>query len=71
MLLTISANDFFVAFISLEVQSLGLFIFLSFRKNSSMAIEAAIKYFMFTAFSGGILVFGVSLLFSEFGTTNF
>lgn len=71
MLLTISANDFFVAFISLEVQSLGLFIFLSFRKNSSMAIEAAIKYFMFMAFSGGILVFGISLLFAEFGSTHF
>lgn len=71
MLLTIAANDFFVAFISLEVQSLGLFIFLSFRKNSSMAIEAAIKYFMFTAFSSGVFVFGVSLLFCEFGTTHF
>lgn len=71
MLLIISSNDLMMAFLSLELQSLTLYMFLAIRRYSNLSMEAAIKYFIYSAFASAAFVYGISLLYSLFGTTNF
>jgi len=71
MLLIISCNDLFLAFLSLELQAITLYVFLGLKKFSNLAMESAIKFFIYSAFSSVCFIFGVSLLYATTGTTSF
>jgi len=71
MFLLVSANDFITVYLALELQSFCLYILSSLKRYSNLSIEAALKYFILGSFASGILLFGVSLLYGYFGTTNF
>jgi len=71
MFILVSANDFIVLYLSLELQSFCLYILASIKRYSNLSIEAALKYFILGSFSSGIFLFGISLLYGFFGTTNF
>jgi len=71
MFLLVSANDFISLYLALELQSFCLYILASLKRYSNLSIEAALKYFILGSFSSGIFLFGISLLYGFFGTTNF
>jgi NADH:ubiquinone oxidoreductase subunit 2 (subunit N) len=71
MFLLVASADFFVFYLLLELVSFCFYILASLKRYSNLAIEAALKYFILGSFSSAILLFGVSLLYGFFGTTNF
>lgn len=59
----IFSNNFFVLYMGIEVQSLGLYILVGSKKYSNLSIEAALKYFIIGSFASGVLLLGVSLIY--------
>lgn len=71
MFFLLSSNDFLSLYITIEFQSLALYVLASFKQNSLFSIEAGLKYFILGTFSSGLLLFGASLLYGFTGTLNF
>nr|BDN85833.1 NADH dehydrogenase subunit 2 [Microheliella maris] len=71
ILLLVSSYDFIALYLAIELQSLCLYVLAAFKKNSEFSTEAGLKYFVLGAFSSGLLLFGISLLYGFTGTTNF
>jgi NADH:ubiquinone oxidoreductase subunit 2 (subunit N) len=70
MFLLISANDLFIIYIAVELQSIALYILTSLKRYSNISVEAGLKYFIYGSFASGMLLYGISLVYSSFGTTN-
>lgn len=66
----VSASDFLMILISIELVSVSSFVLTGFLQDDRRASEAAIKYFMVGAFSAGLMVFGMSLLYGITGSTS-
>ncbi|MGA1678003.1 MAG: NADH-quinone oxidoreductase subunit N, partial [Candidatus Nanopelagicales bacterium] len=72
MLLFVSANDFLVLFVGLEVMSLPLYLLAAMaRRKRLLSQEAALKYFLLGAFASAILLFGIALTYAYTGELNF
>lgn len=71
MFFLISANNLFVLYLALELQSLALYILCSINRYSNLSIEAGLKYFIFGSFSSCILLFGISLIYGFTGTLDY
>lgn len=71
MIFLISAADFITMYLAIELQSLCFYVMAAFKRNSEFATEAGLKYFLLGAFSSGILLLGISLLYGFTGITNF
>lgn len=71
MFLLLSSGDFLSLYITIEFQSLALYVLASFKQNSLFSIEAGLKYFILGTFSSGLLLFGSSLIYGFTGTLNF
>jgi NADH-quinone oxidoreductase subunit N len=69
MMFTASAADLVLLFVAVELASISTFALAAFRKNRT-GTEAAMKYFVIGAFSSGLIVFGMSLLYGLTGSTN-
>ena len=70
-LLLISCYDLFSTYLILELQALCFYILAGIKRNSTFSTEAALKYFITGSFFSCIFLFGVLLIYGEFGTTNF
>ena len=72
MLLLVGATDLVSIYFSLELMALCIYILVAYFRTEERSIEAGVKYFLLGAFSSGILLFGISLLFAAGGgvTTN-
>lgn len=70
MLILISTVDLFIAFISIEVQTITLYIMIGLKRYSNLSMEAAQKFFFFAAFSSCCFGLGLSLFYAIAGTTN-
>jgi NADH-quinone oxidoreductase subunit N len=68
--LTGSANELVTLFVSLELVSIPTYVLLYLPRNDIPAQEAAMKYFLLSVFSSGLLLFGFSYLYGISGTTN-
>ena len=71
MLVMISSNDLMVFYIGLELQSLALYVLASFNRNQLKSSESGLKYFVLSALSSGLLLYGCSLIYGFSGSTNF
>ncbi len=71
MMFMVSANDLLSLFLSMELQSLALYILVSFSKEEHNSSEAGLKYFVIGSLATCIFLFGASLIYGYFGTTNF
>ena len=67
----IRASDFLTLFIGLELLSLGVYSLVAFRRTSSRATEAALKYFLLGSFAAALLLFGSALVYAATGSTAF
>ena len=71
MMVMISSNDLIVFYIGLELQSLSLYVLTAFNRDQIKSSEAGLKYFVLSALSSGLLLYGCSLIYGFSGTTNF
>ena len=71
MLVMISSYDLIVFYIGLELQSLSLYVLAAFNQNQTKSSEAGLKYFVLSALSSGLLLYGCSLIYGFSGSTNF
>ena len=71
MMVMISSNDLIVFYIGLELQSLSLYVLASFNRDNLLSSESGIKYFVLSALSSGLLLYGCSLMYGFSNSTNF
>jgi NADH-quinone oxidoreductase subunit N len=62
--------DLILLYISLELMALTFYVLVAFTKREKRSNEAAMKYFLLGAFSSGILLYGMSLIYGIAGSTN-
>ncbi len=62
--------DLITLYISLELMALTFYILVAFTKREKRSNEAGMKYFLLGAFSSGILLYGMSLIYGLTGSTN-
>src|SRR5215813_7105088 len=70
MMVMAGGIDLISIFIGLETMAVSFYILAGFIKPSQRSNEAAVKYFLLGAFSLGILLYGMSLMYGLSGTTN-
>jgi NADH-quinone oxidoreductase subunit N len=70
MMFMAGGTDLITLFIGLETMAISFYILTGYIKPSRRSNEAAVKYFLLGAFSLGILLYGMSLLYGLSGTTN-
>ena len=71
MMIMISSNDLIVFYMGLELQSLALYVLATFNRDQIKSSEAGLKYFVLSALSSGLLLYGCSLIYGFTGSTNF
>jgi len=71
MMIMISSYDLIVFYMGLELQSLSLYVLASFNRDNYRSSEAGLKYFVLSALSSGLLLYGCSLIYGFSGSTNF
>ena len=71
MFFMVSSNDLILFYLGLELQSLSLYILAAIDRDNLRSSEAGIKYFVLSALSSGLLLYGCSLLYGFTGSTNF
>jgi len=67
----ISSNDLIVFYMGLELQSLALYVLATYNRDQLKSSEAGLKYFVLSALSSGLLLYGCSLVYGFSGSTNF
>jgi NADH-quinone oxidoreductase subunit N len=71
MFFMVSSNDLILFYLGLELQSLSLYILAAIDRNNVRSTEAGLKYFILSALSSGLLLYGCSLLYIFSDSTNF
>lgn len=67
----IASYDFFTMYLAIELLSLPLYGLAAIKTRSLLSSEAGLKYFILGAFSSGVFLFGVSLIYLATGSLNF
>src|SRR5260370_36514500 len=65
-----SGYDLISLYISLELMAVTFYVLVAFTKRERRSNEAGMKYFLLGAFSSGILIYGMSLLYGIAGSPN-
>ncbi len=71
MLMMVSAADLISLYVSIELQSLALYVVAAFQRDSARSSEAGLKYFVLGALSSGMLLYGLSMVYGFAGATGF
>jgi NADH-ubiquinone oxidoreductase chain 2 len=66
----VSTSDLVSIFLSIELQSYGLYLLSSIYRNSESATNGGLTYFLLGGLSSCFILLGTSLLYSNSGTTN-
>ena len=71
IMVMISANSLLILYLGLELLSLSLYALVAFDRESSVAAESAMKYFVLGAIASGTLLYGISMLYGVTGTVGY
>ena len=71
MYIMVSAGNFMMLYIGMETASLPMACLAAFNKHKEKSAEAGVKYIIISAFSSGILLFGLSFIYGSFGSLYF
>jgi len=70
MMVMVSGADLLTIYLGIELMSITLYIMAGFKRFEARSIESSAKYFVLGAFSSGILLYGISMLFGVTGSTR-
>ena len=71
IMVMISAHSMLTMYLGLELLSLSLYALVAFNRDSAVAAESAMKYFVLGAIASGMLLYGISLLYGVTGSIEF
>jgi len=66
----VSTSDLVSIFLSIELQSYGLYLLSTLYRNSELATSGGLTYFLLGGLSSCFILLGSSLLYANSGTTN-
>ena len=66
-----SAIDVLMFYVAIEIVSIMSFFLAGYLKRNPNSNEASLKYVIYGAFSSGVMLYGLSILFGLTGETNF
>ena len=70
VMLLVSAGSLITVYLGLELFSLPVYALVAMNRESKLASEAAIKFFVLGALASGLLLFGMSLIYGATGTLD-
>jgi len=70
MMIMTSASSFLTLYLGLELLSLCLYAMVALQRDSSIASESAMKYFVLGAIASGMLLYGMSMLYGATGSLD-
>ena len=70
MFVLISANNFLLIYLGLELLTLSSYALVALRRDNTTATEAAMKYFVLGAMASGFLLYGLSMLYGATGSLD-
>ena len=70
ILVMLSANNFIVIYLGLELMSLSLYALVAMRRDHAPSTEAAMKFFVLGALASGFLLYGLSMLYGATGSLD-
>jgi NADH-quinone oxidoreductase subunit N len=70
ILVMLSASNFLVVYLGLELMSLSLYALTALRRDNINATEAAMKYFVLGALASGFLLYGLSMMYGATGSLD-
>jgi NADH-quinone oxidoreductase subunit N len=68
MMVMVSASHFLTLYLGLELMSLSLYSLVALSRDSAIATEAAMKYFVLGALASGMLLYGLSMIYGATGS---
>ena len=69
-ILLVSSSDLVSIFLSIELQSYGLYLLSTIYRNSELSTSAGLTYFLLGGLSSCFILLSTSLLYANSGTTN-
>jgi NADH-quinone oxidoreductase subunit N len=70
MMFMASGVDLLTLFVSLELMAVSVYILVGYFRRDQKSNEASMKYFLLGAFSSGVLLYGISMVYGLTGSTN-
>lgn len=70
MMVMTSASHFLTIYLGLEILSLSLYTLVAMNRDSDLATEAAMKYFVLGALASGMLLYGMSIIYGATGSLD-
>jgi NADH-quinone oxidoreductase subunit N len=70
VMLLVSAGSLITVYLGLELFTLPVYALVALNRESKLASEAAIKFFVLSALASGLLLFGMSLIYGATGTLD-
>lgn len=70
MMIMVSAHSLLTIYLGLELLSLSLYAMVALKRDSMMASESAMKYFVLGAIASGMLLYGMSMIYGVTGTLD-
>ncbi|BCK87251.1 NADH-quinone oxidoreductase subunit N [Sideroxyarcus emersonii] len=70
MMVMISASNFLSLYLGLELLALSLYALVALQRDSAIATESAMKYFILGAMASGFLLYGMSMLYGATGSLD-
>ncbi|MGD9980365.1 MAG: NADH-quinone oxidoreductase subunit NuoN [Hyphomonadaceae bacterium] len=71
MFVMVSAQDLISLYVGVELQSLSAYVLAAWRRDDARSSEAGLKYFVLSAISSGLLLFGSSFVYGFTGSIRF
>ena len=68
MMLLVSADTLLMIFLALELLSLPTYVLVGIHRRDKQSCEAALKYFLYGSFATVLLVFGIAVLYAQYGS---
>jgi NADH-quinone oxidoreductase subunit N len=69
MVMMSSSRDLVSIFVALEFLSIPAYMLAAWRKRDTKSNEAGVKYYLLGVFASAVMLYGMSLLYGETGTT--
>lgn len=71
MFIMLSAHNWLMFYLGLELQSLAVYVLAAFARTNSRSTEAAAKYFILGALASGLILFGISYVYGATGSLTY